>query len=348
MTQTCADRPASITNGKITILLDPDFRANAMARAAEIASYFDLGPADTQKYMDAAARFCDIEERIVSQYPEFNILDFIPLTKAGNIYDGQTVLVADSKLGQKLNEQNATARLQLRLVHTYGDVNAFIANKPLKNTLLFKFDYFQNKTLTPPIFDENGNPSKVERARNTYLKDDAVTPGAVHADAKGTEYLYIGNIVMDMLHYNNGIPSEWDLEDYSDDLGKPVKSKNDIPVPTKADFAERGEHCYLRMNKKLYDLAAKCANLDAFIDAMIATYETGYSGKSGEYARWIDKLSRRDKPRKFVTKTSFLFANAAISPHWRASAPTKDHDGDMVNYEYRLTPIGATQQNEGG
>lgn len=323
----------TIQGGKLTIYLTPDFRKVSMDTASDWADYFEMDAAAKAAYLAEASRLCDIYDKITTQFPQFNIFDYIPVTKSGHAAKEQTVLVADTTKSNLFNMEFQTKRLQLRLVPYYGDLNLLRTGKTLEDSFKFKIDAFSNKTLTEPIFDKAGNAHKVEKARNTYLKDADVVPGAVYADVKGTEYLYLGDLDTEIVHHVNGAVTADAIKWYRDMRGLRVETVHDIPMPKDTDLAQwPANHCYLRMSKKLETMAAKHANLESFIDAFIQANSKGYKV-------WTEKLSWRQKPRKFVSQARVLFADTKINTGWRdGPAEHDDYWGD-ISYKFRIVPV---------
>lgn len=323
----------TIQGGKLTIHIDPDFRKTSMDTAAEWADYFEMDAKAKTAYLAEAERLCDIHDRIVGRFPEFNIFDYIPVTKSGHAAKEQTVLVADTTKSNLFNMEFHTKRLQLRLVPYYGDLNLLLSGKALEDAFEFKIDAFSNKTLTEPIFNKDGNPHKVEKARNAYLKDKDVVPGAVYADVKGTEYLYLGDLDIEQVGHKNGVIDADMVRWYKELRGLQVGTVDDIAMPTASELASRPAcHCYLRMSKKLDAMAAGCQSLDGFIEAFLQTNSKGYK-------RWTEKLSMRENPRKFVSQARVLFADVAISPHWRTGPSEHDSYWGDISYKFRIVSV---------
>lgn len=323
----------TIKGGLLTIYIDPDFRTKSMETANSWADYFEMDAAKKQAYLDEAARLCDLHDRIVNQFPELNIFDFIPVTKSGHAAKDQTILLADTGKSNLFNMEFQTKRLQLRLVPYHGDQNLILSGGCLEDSFLFKIDAFSNKTLTEPVFDKHGTPRKVTRAKNKYIDDANVTPGAVYAELKGTEYLYLGDLDIETVLHVNGAMDPDDIALYKKRRDLRVHSIDDIPMPSPKDLAEWAPcHCYLRMTKKLEAMAAGCKSLDEFIEKFIQANSKGYT-------QWTEKLSTREKPRKFVSQSKQLFEDNKINPVWRSGPAEHDSYHGDISYKWRIMPI---------
>lgn len=299
-------QPTYLQQGGLVIAINPDFRTETMARIQDLADYSTLSPEQTQKYLDAAQKLCDIEHRIVTGYPEFNIFDYLPLTKSGDFPAGQSILLADAGLKHAVStnpgEYFGSRKLQLRLVPTYANVDDFIHDKKCKNVLIFKVDGFTSTSKTPPVFDKNGNASKPVKPRSKYLSDDEIEPGVIYTEANGSDYLYLGNLIIDSVIFIDGEPDECELSEF----GFNINSIEDIAEDMHNDDPA---YCYVRMSKKYYAMADKCKSLGEFIQSLITARQTGYSA-------WTDKLSVREKHRKFTSLKQLLFEDKNIPSDW--------------------------------
>lgn len=333
-----AGQAREIIRDGLRIAIGPDFRTGAMAHAKELAGYFGLDAKAEAGWMAQASRLCGIAESIIQDYPETDVFGFLPLTKAGKFPKGQSILLADSGISVRAGAHDPVRRLQLRLVPAYADVQDFIHGMKLEDVLILRLDVFDGQTLTAPVFGADGRPRKTGRSRNRYLKDADIVPGAVYADAKGTEYLYLGDLLIQCVRLYDGVPGFDDLMYiYQEELGLPAgpwESVQDVPLPPDDKLADMdSSHCYLRMTRKYEAMAAGCGSLDEFVTLLVSRFSKGH-------AMWTEKLSMREHPRKFVSQARALFQDNKISAAWRAGQTGYDDPGgSAVDSRWRVVAL---------
>ena len=114
------------------------------------------------------------------------------------------------------------------------------------------------------------------KTKASYLKDDDIKAGCIYKEKSGSEYLYLGNIL--------------------------IIDEEDIRLGYRIDYTC---HTYIRMTKKVQAIIDKSSSLDEFLKL----YAQDIMAK--EYKSL--PLSYRENPRKFVEMTAGPFINSQFS-----------------------------------
>jgi len=281
---------------------------NAKKKALDVAKSISTSEekvyncTDTQ-YIEAVNGLCYLAERIIKDYTDkLDIFDYIPLTKQGKFPKNQTILLADTKIANVVNGGYYVAKykLQLRLVEAYSSTEDFINKTCIENTLALEIDLYQKESKTLPVFNSDGIPSKTERARNTYLKDDEIKAGSSYIDAKGTEYLYLGK-----LRLTGGILKDNESADNLD-------TRKLCPG-----------HVYTKMTKQLKKLLeqSQSNSLTELVDKIAIAYTNADN-------MWCEtsKISWRENPRKFTQLVTTYVQDEPIATHTITTEPYKNYD----------------------
>ena len=308
-----------ISNGRLNILvLDEnlqDIRANVCEQVARLL-YEESPKIDTEAWQSAAEQLCQLAEKIVSPDFEIDIFDYLPLTKSGNFPQNQNPLIAEAKL--KFGKQFTTAwraypinhRLQLRLVPAFINEMDWIQNNPMDDTMILKIQFFRTTRKQAPIFDENGNPTKVITTRAAYLNDTDIKPGYVYEEKSGTQYLCITNCPL----YCDAV--------YTDSAtGQVTSYKRVYAVP---DY----KNVYIKWTKTL----AKALGQDTSFNNIVRVL----AGKD-KTNDVITRCSIRENPRKFIREVATVFDANTITPE---TIPGAKHKSPFQNaecqYEYKV------------
>lgn len=126
------------------------------------------------------------------------------------------------------------------------------------------------------------NASKSKRVE--HLDDRSVTPGAVYADERGNEYLFLGRIRVDE-GFEAGGATVFDVGDNC----------------AAAGFA------FSRLTKTTRKLLDASATMDDYVDKLVET----------QNFRWVSKLSVRKRKRKFVELVYVPFGDFPSTLHDR-------------------------------
>lgn len=288
------DNAKTITKGKLSIVLIDGSMERAKAEAANIADIIDRAEVDTYKctgkeYIETVNKLCQVAEDIISKYPEQDIFSYLPLTKSGDFAKGKSILLMDTKITNTFNQDYfSQQRLQLRLVRTFATEGDWLKDVSINNVLALEVSEYGSSSKTPPVFDADGVPHVVEQKRAKYLKDDEIKAGAVYAEAKGTEYFYMGYYSVTIARFR---------ENEKDEAMKHLNEKEIV------DIAQVPMHLYVRLTKKVKARVQNSLSLQDFIDSYILENigkgETVFTG-----------MSTRENPRKFASQTEVLFENA--------------------------------------
>lgn len=282
-----------IQKGKLTIILFDEEEQSALNIGKQVMESLQY-EIQTRQYkgkltpidiMDDVRRLIRLEYEIMNSN---TIFDYLPLTKDGNMPMNKNILLADSRYTfiRRLDSGVVTkARIQLRLTPCYETEMDFIRNTPIRNVQKLEIKAYDiTKNTQTPIFDAiTCLPHKPEQAKKVkYLLDSEIIPGRVYAEKSGTEYLFLGQIIVDN-------------ETWSESWTKPDESKG-YPY-----------YFYIRVTNKLKDAIHKqnITNLNSLY-RMLAASCTDIS------ATWITKCSKREKPRKFVSKVETLIEDSVI------------------------------------
>lgn len=140
---------------------------------------------------------------------------------------------------------------------------------------------FTSKKRPENIIDEDGNYKKVNKpSRNSYLKQDEIEVGTSYIDAKGSEYLYIGEIK------ENGKYEGIDCD------GNPYSGS----------IREKYEGLYLRVTSKISKELENCTSFEDFL------YDRFYDSFIKNEMNFQLCLNRTTT-KKFVKKGTVYFDN---------------------------------------
>lgn len=299
---------------KLFILLD---RENLTSQKAlkEMTAFIDDNPnagytCTGQEYIDQYNHLCRLAERIIDDYPNLDIFQYLPTTKAGNFAKNNHMLLKSSEIHIVYNNNYFTrSTMQLRLVPTYASEEDWIEDKKQTNVMLLDIQFFNANVNIEPIFDKHDQPRIPEKIK--YIK--TATPGTVYSEKdKNTEYLYVGGL---KIQYKR-IPNQTN----------PAEDVNGIQ---NLQFQTINiNHAYIRMTKQLHKIAETSKNLGEFLlQYMIHKNNPDF----------ISILSSiRQEPRKFTTEIKKLFDPPTDDIIFH-TPPLKDtYTDEMIKMMYKI------------
>lgn len=198
-TKTRLENGFALQRGDLVILIrdnDPDTAAAMLAGMTRYDDENAVTPASRARCENEIRRLQSLMERITNGYPDtLDIFEYLPLTKQGKFSNAQNTLVADSACttanlfdgGVSMYPRKQT--IQLRLMPYYDSDDAFIQNQPMDNVRELRLDWYDSVRKAVPVFDADGNPSRPETTRASYLRDADIRPGFVYEEKSGTRFL---------------------------------------------------------------------------------------------------------------------------------------------------------------
>ena len=141
-----------------------------------------------------------IKSIIYSSNPE-KIFDYLPYTKQGKFSKTGNINLYIPNIKSTFSgvyfsqTEIALQLIPLTMPKNDGKIFESIHSEDICFLEINSRASFANKKRPENIIDENGNYKKVNKpSRNTYLKQSELEFGTSYIDAKGSEYLYIGEI----------------------------------------------------------------------------------------------------------------------------------------------------------
>lgn len=308
----------TIKKGNLTIVLDLDYLSNQKTSMLESFDYINEECVENitnnknkvvtkADFEDAIDRLYQLALDIIDNKLNIDIFEYLPLTKAGIFHRTSSTLLATSNMKDVWNGDYFQMKMMdLRLVPvSYAQkIDPFLAINQTGNifgqisgdgTIAYiELDWFSRKDKDEPIFDEMNNPKKVEKTRNKYLKVDDIKPGYTYFDAKGNEFLYIGQLYVD----GKGWFNEEDCTIYKNkkDYLNSKKRKDTLRKRKNYEASEhvkyKGEFFYLKMTKKNENLIKNSANIGELIGKFI----------DSEFWDWYNKFKNLDNPLKVISE----------------------------------------------
>ena len=312
------DGNIAISNGKLTIVVMTENLNDVCRHIRDEAVAWkqdNESKVDPDVWQDEAKRLSELAERIVSPECDFNIFDFIDLTKSGNFPKNKNQLIATSKcLVSGTYDYPVARRLQLKLVPAYGDLWEWMEDIRLDDTMILKLDVFDSVRKQEPVFDEDGIPHKVVVTKASYLRDDQIVPGRIYEEKSGTQFLCITGCAFKIFCVDN-----------------PTGKRDYL---TKRPFASEKDHhgdpwyCYVRWTAAL----AK----EVGSDTSYANILRALADKDNVDTAVFNRISSRITPRKFVREISTLFDPASIQPETIIGRAFKNCRNVDKRWEYEI------------
>lgn len=256
--------------------------AAALAGDESITEDMDCTPC---VYAKEASRLVDIAERIMKQ-DGFDLFGVLPLTKSGTFPKNRGILLADSKCTQTYNDEYFSRKaLQLRLEWLYVTDGAKRLLQEPCDAITLRIDWHDASKKQEPVFDADGNPHTVARARASYLKPESLVPGRVYREKTGTEWLYLGILPVksETFFCNDG--------DYPDRI---------VPSEGRTRDMSLG-YAHVRWTSKLASAIGRPKDMTDFLLAYTDLVPI-----------WREKISLRAHPRKFTEEVLEAFDGTAV------------------------------------
>lgn len=155
-------------------------------------------------YEDAVERLYQLAYEIFDEKKReagFDIFEYLPLTKAGRFHKTNSILLATSGIKdvykEDINGLNvvSVSTLSLYICPYRFDANNWWMKESDGVTAYLALGFYEISDKDTPVFNGNNQPVKVEKKRNTYIKEQDLIRGHVYKDAKGTKYFYFGHYV---------------------------------------------------------------------------------------------------------------------------------------------------------
>lgn len=197
-----------------------------------------------------------IKSIIYAPNPE-DIFDYLPYTKQGKFSKSASINlyipnISSTYSGNYFSQSEISLQLiPLAMPKNSGNLFEEIHSNEICVLEINEYASFTSRKKPENIIDENGNYKKLTPVkRNTYLKQQDITIGTSYIDAKGSEYLYIGNIIEDIYFENerNGVPYSGQNKKQYEGLYLRItpKIKKDLN-----NYSYLGDFLYDRFNKIL-------------------------------------------------------------------------------------------------
>lgn len=268
-----------------------------------------------QECQTEVQRLLSLADTIMS---DETVFQYLPLTKQNKFPVDANILIASSKIayGHKYEGYVKKETLQLRLVPAYTDDIRWILDEREPDTKILKLGLFDNNSSMPPVYDENGTPSKPEVARATYLKDDEIIPGHVYQEKNGAKYLVITGMPLSVTYWKHEKGQTPDRNDRS------------CQVP----FDPRYAHYYIRWTDAM-EKALGATGTASWND--LAKFMTG----KNKYGTWFESVSRRENPRKFISEVcAVIDPSKTVQEDISKDNCPAQYGSYYADYRYRLHP----------
>lgn len=287
-----------IQKGNLTIALDMDYLAQQRTRIIENFNNMDDEAKEAvmnkknkmltrEEYVEAVDRLYNLAIDIADEKFGIDLFKYVPLTKAGLFHKSASTLLATSGIKDVWNGDYFSMNvLELRLepISFEEKINPFFVLAQNGNLFspvsgngtvaYIELDWFSNAKKEEPIFDAMNIPKKIEKIRNKYLKLDTLKVGYTYFDAKGNEFLYVGNLWDDRVDwfgkgYNptKDIPKTKSEYLASDHRKKELKHRKEIMSYSNVKYG--GAFYYLKLTKKNKKLIESVSNIGELIGSCI-------------------------------------------------------------------------------
>lgn len=288
---TCTNN--SITNGTLTIAIDPQ-QLNHWKHLADEnrKNYGDTKMEDENftgnQFADQIDYLLDKAYKLISNELIPNIFDHLPLSKAGLFNKNRMIPIINSSLSsaQRTTDFFSKQVLELSIATTerWG-IHDDSSIQPSNTLAILELQWRHGNVKQTPLMNQDGSINDIKQ-KVAYLKKENVIGGRTYKDANGSVYLYLGKISIGSRPNGKGLSGNY----------------------------------YIRMTKKLYEMAKTVDSLNAFIETYIKC-------KMDTHGHYYDKFSIRDIPRKFLTEEETLFT------------PTTDaYDFDIDYLDFKNQP----------
>lgn len=287
-----------IQKGNLTIALDMDYLALQRTRIIEEFDNMDdeAKEAVTNKknkmltrdeYVEAVDRLYNLAIDIADEKLGIDLFEYVPLTKAGLFHKSASTLLATSGIKDVWNGDYFSMNvLELRLepVSFEEKINPFFSLAQNGNLFspvsgdgtvaYIELDWFSNAKKEEPIFDAMNVPKKIEKTRNKYLKLDTLKVGYTYFDAKGNEFLYVGNLWDDRVYwFGKGYNPTKDIPKTKSEYLASNHRKEELERRKErmsySDVKYGGAFYYLKLTKKNKKLIESVSNIGELIGACI-------------------------------------------------------------------------------
>ncbi len=275
----------TITNNGLTIALDAGSLAASAKRMEQIFYESDnirknsrtITISEYQKEID---RLVKLALNIINGTLGANIWDYLPYTKTGKFSKTGNVLLATSGITDVWNSDFFSLKtMDLQLVPVSYDQKTDPSTikvpedilKPMSGdgtTLYIELGYYSRNKKAEPIFDENGTPRRIEKTRNSYLKEDEIRPGCVYTDAKGNDFLYLGHLWMDKSSSGNRSDNTVYTDRQSYLNSRKRKETLEYRANRHPDMG-KGYFMYMKMTKKNEELIKSSQNIGELLKTLI-------------------------------------------------------------------------------
>lgn len=302
----------TLTKGNLTLILDDDSLAKIRTELLHLMDLDDCEEYTNKKsqsitkadFEEAVNRLYNLAIDIMDENLNIDIWEYLPYTKEGKFHKSNSVLIATSGIKNVWNGDYFSLEiLDLRFIPYAEEKNHrnfktwdeyLKATKPdgtkLKLCLGWSSSPSKNEV---PIFDGNNVPKKVEKKRNTYLKEENLKPGNIYIDKNDIKYLYLGYI--DRVRYDSdAIITEEEFLRTST-----YKMFYDAIGGTgNYNWNHSCEYCYIKISKK-FETATKKNNIKTIGELFQYLIQT-----EGEF--WFAKMKRLMTPMKFISEDEHL------------------------------------------
>lgn len=310
-----------IQKGNLTIALDTDYLALQRTRMLEIFDSLDEEDVETvtnkknkmitrEEYEEAVDRLFNLAIDIIDEKLGIDLFEYIPVTKAGLFHKSASTLLATSGIKDVWNGDYFSMKMmELRLVPvSFAEkINPFFALAQNGNLFspvsgdgtvaYIELDWFSNSKKEEPIFDAMNVPKKIEKVRNKYLKLTDMKPGYTYFDAKGNEFLYVGNLWDDEQSWGSRFCQKIEIPDNKTDyLNSERREKVLVSRKQRLSYSDvkyGGHFYYMKMTKKNEALINSVSNIGELFESLI-TFESKYS--------WYSQFKYLENPMKVVSE----------------------------------------------
>lgn len=320
LTYTAQPEGYMVSNGKLNIIVLnknlSDICVHIYQEAVDLKTETGDTRIDPIVWQSETVRLCELAKRIVSPDSGINIFEYLPLTKSGDFPRNQNPLIADSKCGYgESTDYPVSRKLQMRLVPAFSDIDDWIANNRLNDTMILDIQIFDAVKKQEPIFNADGIPHKILITHAAYLKDDEISTGHIYEEKSGSKYLCITGCQFEAYHV-------WDNEN---SITHPAAHLPNMNTYTKTDPLP-DINIYIKWTNALEKAVGQDTSFNNIIREMAARDKT---------SSIHERLSMRENPRKFIREVAVLFDPKDIKPETIIGAKHKDPYCDRDEKRYK-------------
>lgn len=296
-----------ISNGVSSIFLDEDNMAYCLMMAEEVQKQYGSNKIPDMNitgddYLLNVKEMIQVAEDIIDGKLLPDIFDLIPIKKDKTFTKNRTIPIFLNNIIDAAAYEGYVEKNELMLsIVTHGtwtyDKHYDLSEETTKNRARLCITWKEGAKKIVPLLSKDLKVNDIT-TKATYLKDNDVKAGCIYKEKSGSEYLYLGKIVI--------------IKGY--DIKNTVLYHSIRPC-----------HTYIRVTKKIMDFIDKAKSFDDFLQMYV----------DSKIKSFYDELplSMRESPRKFVEKTNNKFEDKDFSVVNDSNTPIEELKGLFTREE---------------